>query len=65
MEIKVNNQLVNIFKGARVKDAVLQYSLDDYREVIRGNKVVHDQRGVRLGLGGRVLAESELSITER
>ncbi|HAA16756.1 MAG TPA: hypothetical protein DCE41_35615 [Cytophagales bacterium] len=65
MEIKVNNQEVDIFRGARVKDAVLQYSLDEYREVIRGRKVVEDEQGIRLGLGGRLKAEAHLSIVER
>lgn len=64
MQIKVNNQLVNSFKGARVKDVVLQYSRETYREVIRGQKVVRDHQGVRLGLSGRLADHSELTIAE-
>lgn len=64
MQIKVNNQSVDIFKGARVKDAVRHYSLEEYREVIRGKKVVKDHRGIRLGLGGRVKDQSELNIQD-
>ncbi|MEL6534572.1 MAG: hypothetical protein AAFQ98_04130 [Bacteroidota bacterium] len=65
MEILVNNQAVDIFRGARVKDAVLQYSLDEYREVIRGRKVVEDEQGIRLGLGGRLSATAHLNIVDR
>ena len=65
MQVKVNEVTLNIFKGARVKDVVMQYSHEDYQLLLRGSKVVKNHHGHRLGLGGRVLENSELTLADR
>lgn len=42
MKLYINETLIEIFNGARVMDALLKYSKDDRRAVMRGEKQVTD-----------------------
>jgi len=54
MKISINNREIEIFSGARVKDALMKYSVEDYHHVMKGKKMVVDKMGNRSSLDGEI-----------
>lgn len=54
MKVFINNQEVELFSGARVKDALMKYSLKEYYLVMEGEKVIVDDMGNRYSLDGEI-----------
>jgi hypothetical protein len=64
MQIKVNGQVIEIFSGARVKDALLKYSGAELKLVKKNIKKVCDRRGHEVGLDGELSGGEEFYIRE-
>jgi hypothetical protein len=62
MQIKVNDQTVEIFAGARVKDALLKYSRAEYDLVRKKEKKVCDAYGHEVGLDGELNGGEKLVL---
>jgi len=62
MQIKVNGQAVEIFSGARVRDALRKYSRAEWKLVQKNEKIVCDGRGHPVGLDGELNGGEELLI---
>jgi hypothetical protein len=62
MRIRVNETGLEIFSGARVGDALLKYSKDRYRAVVRGEKQVTDQWNHPLDLEGELTEGQQLYV---
>jgi hypothetical protein len=63
MQIKVNGQAIEIFSGAKVKDALRMYSSSELKRVKRNEKKVCDRHGHEVGLDGELSGGEELVIT--
>lgn len=50
MNIYVNRQRLHLFRGARVCDAILRYSEQEYRNILSRRKVIRDEQGLTLDL---------------
>jgi len=50
MNIYVNRQRLRLFRGARVCDAILRYSEQEYRNILSRRKVIRDEQGLTLDL---------------
>ena len=59
MKVFINNKKIEIFTGARVKDALLKYSKKDYHLVLKGERAVVDTKGNEISLDGEV-SEGEI-----
>lgn len=64
MEVEVNKKLVKVFSGARVKHAIKEYSVKDYKKVKEGKKLVRDKYGNKVMLDGELTGEEELFIED-
>ncbi|NIM14473.1 MAG: hypothetical protein GTO45_20840 [Candidatus Aminicenantes bacterium] len=62
MRIRINETELEIFSGARVNDALLKYSKDQYRAVVRGEKQVTDQWNHPLELEGELSQDQQLYV---
>ena len=62
MKIYFNDKEINIFNGARVEDVLRKYSLDEYKEVKAGNKIVIDKYNNQVMLGGELRDGEELFL---
>jgi hypothetical protein len=62
MKIRINETDIEIFSGARVMDALLRYSKNQYRDVMQGKKQVTDHRHHPLGLEGELSEYQQLYI---
>jgi len=65
MEIWVNNQKIDIFRGARVKNALQKYSEEEYRAVLSGSKQAADPDGHPLELDGELVQGDKITIDRR
>jgi sulfur carrier protein ThiS len=63
MQIKVNGQAIEIFSGARVKDALRQYSVSELKRVQKHEKKVCDRHGHEVALDGELGGGEELVVT--
>jgi len=54
MQVRVNDSLIHLFAGARVRDAVLHYSREIFEFVASGAQHVYNIEGKRLPLYARV-----------
>lgn len=64
MEIEVNGELVRVFSGARVKHAIRKYSAEDYEKIREGKKLIRDEYGNEVMLGGELTGGEELFIVD-
>ena len=62
MQIKVNDQTVEIFSGARVRDVLRKYSRAEWTQVRKNEKTVCDRHGHEVGLDGELTGGEELFI---
>jgi hypothetical protein len=62
MRIRIDETEFEIFRGARVNDALLKYSKDQYRSVVRGEKQVTDQWDHPLDLEGELSEDQQLYV---
>jgi len=64
MQIKVNDQEIEIFSGACVKDVLRKYSRSELKLVRKNEKKVCDRRGHEVALNGELSGGEELFIKE-
>jgi len=62
MQIKVNEQTIEIFAGARVRDVLLKYSRAEWTRVRNKEKIVTDAHGHEVGLDGELNGGEKLVI---
>jgi len=62
MQIKVNDQPVEIFAGACVKDVLRKYSRSAWKQVLKDKKAVFDRYGHVVALGGELCGGEELFV---
>lgn len=65
MHIKVNGHAVEIFSGARVRDAVRKGSPSEWTRVRKKEKAVFDRYGHEVALDGELIGGEELTIRDR
>jgi sulfur carrier protein ThiS len=64
MQIKVNDQVVEIFSGACVKDVLRKYSRSELKSVRKNEKKVTDRHGHEVALDGELSGGEEFFIKE-
>ena len=64
MQIKVNEQTIKIFSGARVRDVLRKYSRAEWKLVQKNEKKVCDRHGHEVGLDGELSGGEEFFIKE-
>ena len=62
MQIKVNEQTIEIFAGARVRDVLRKYSRAEWTLVRKNKKKVTDPHGHEVGLDGELNGGEALVI---
>ena len=62
MKIKIEDTEVEVFSGARVKDALLKYSKPMERAVREGEKVISDRWGNTMAMEGALSENQQLFI---
>lgn len=65
MEVKVNNETVEIFKGAQVKDVIRKYSLEEYKKIKNNKSLVNDKDGNIIMLSGELNGNEKLFIVDK
>ena len=64
MQIKVNNQAIEIFSGARVRDVLRKYSRAEWKLVLENKKKVCDRHGHEVDLDGELNGGEEFILKE-
>jgi sulfur carrier protein ThiS len=54
MVVQMNDKEIELFSGARVRDALLKYSKDAYRSTRSGDTVVVDKNRNPVGMDGEL-----------
>jgi hypothetical protein len=62
MKVIINDTTIEIFNGARVKDALLKYSKAEYRAVLKNKGNVTDKHKNPLDLDGELSENQQLYI---
>lgn len=62
MTIYINREKLRLFRGARVCDAILRYSEQEYRQILARRKQVQDTEGHLIGLQGRLEDGAQINI---
>ena len=65
MKIKVNGEIVEIFKGAQVKDVIRSYSEEEYKKVQRGEKIIEDPDGNMVMPNGELMGNEEFFLVDK
>jgi len=65
MKIKVNDEVVEIFQGAQVKDLIRNYSNKEYKKVKKGEKIIQDQHGNMVMPNGELIGDEEFFIVDK
>lgn len=65
MKIKVNQQEIEIFSGALVKDALQKYSRQEWLKVQKNEKAVYDHHGHEIAGDGELSEGQELFVKAR
>jgi hypothetical protein len=65
VKIKVNDQTIEIFAGARVRDVLRKYSRAEWALVRKKEKKVSDRHGHEVGLDGELIGGEELTTSAR
>lgn len=64
MKVAVNGNEIELFSGARVKDALLKYAKQTYKNVLNAQQQVVDHDNHPVGLDGELTAGQHLFIIE-
>ena len=64
MKIKVNDEVVEIFQGAQVKDVIRSYSESEYKKVKKGEKIIEDPNGNMVMPNGELMGNEEFFIID-
>ena len=62
MQVIVNHRAIELFQGARVKEALQRYALEYGGEIPEGPYIVTDRDGNELKITGRLSENDELYI---
>ena len=62
MNIRINDEELEIFSGARVKDALAKFSNNEYLAVIQGEKQVKDKRNNTIDPDGELADGQQLYV---
>ncbi|HLP46470.1 MAG TPA: hypothetical protein VK186_18065 [Candidatus Deferrimicrobium sp.] len=54
MTVQMNDNVIEIFAGARVKDVLLKHSQEKYRSALCGEIIIVDKNGNPVDLDGEV-----------
>lgn len=65
MKIKVNGEIVEIFKGAQVKDVIRSYSEEEYNKVQKGEKIIEDPDGNMVMPNGELMGNEEFFLVDK
>lgn len=65
MEIWVNDKKLEVFSGARVKNALRKYSEEEYQAVLSGDKQAADAYGHPLDMDGELAQGNKITIIRR
>ncbi|MCK4259356.1 MAG: hypothetical protein KAX49_10285 [Halanaerobiales bacterium] len=64
MEVNINHKSIKIFQGAKVKDVLRKYSMEDYNAVHRGEKIIVTNLSHPISLEGELIGGENLKIEE-
>lgn len=64
MKVYINDTEIEVFRGAKLENALRRYSQEVYREVVKGEKIVRDQYGNQQLLKGSLRSESAYRVEE-
>ncbi|MFP4016314.1 MAG: hypothetical protein ACLFUI_04725 [Halanaerobiales bacterium] len=64
MKVIINDE-IDVFQGAKVKDAIRKYSMEVFQAVKEGQKIVVDQNGNQLSLDGELISGQQVFIKEK
>lgn len=64
MKIYINDTDIEIFNGARIRNALMKYSKKEFQEILKGKKQVIDSRKNQLDLDGELSATQYLYIVD-
>lgn len=62
MKVYINSKELQIFEGARLQDAVLLYSKDEYQRLLREEIELLDRRGNGMDIDGQLWDGASLLI---
>jgi hypothetical protein len=64
MKIQVNDQEIEIFNGANLRDVLWKYSKEEYHQIMDGKKLIVDKLGNQVLIDGEVDDGDEFYIKE-
>lgn len=64
MKIHVNDQEMEIFNGANLRDILRKYSKEEYHRILDGKKLIVDKLGNQVLIDGEVVEGDEFYIKE-
>lgn len=62
MIVFVNSRKIEIFSGARIRDALLCYSKNSFKKISSGHLVVQDRFGYETALDGPLIENQKIYI---
>lgn len=62
MQIKVNDQAIEIFSGAKIRDVLRKYSSSELKLVQKNEKKVCDRHGHEVAIDGELSGDEEFFI---
>jgi hypothetical protein len=65
IKVTVNEMIVEIFNGARIKNAILCYSKDIYKKALEGKIIIIDKNGNQVDLSGELSGGETLRTIDR
>lgn len=65
MDVVINDKIISVFKGAKVRDAVRSYSMEEFQDVNKGEKIVVDHSGNQVSLGGELTQNQNIKIKKK
>lgn len=54
MKVYINDKEIHTFEGARLQDALLTYSKEEYKRLLKGEVALFDKRGNGMDADGRL-----------
>ncbi len=64
MIVTINNREIEVFAGAKVKNALSKYAQKEYRAVAAGEKKIVDKNGNPVDLDGALSEGSKLFVKD-
>lgn len=65
MIVQMNEKVIEIFAGAKVRDVLLKYSEEEYRAALSGQMIAVDKNNNPVGLDGEVSNGQRLYIKQK